>query len=154
MDLQEQPRPFACVFVGDKAFIVPKCGKIRGTGGGGGCLAFEELIRLSHLNVHSVWDSLWKSQFYIFLTVPLMSADNVQQLPGSPHLIIKSLAAETNSADPSYALLCVFLTEKQLSFMPPSIFTLLLWLNIIQLFICQPIHTVLLLFCKNSLCEQ
>jgi len=38
-----------------------------------------------------------------------MSADNVQQLPWSPHLIIKSLAAETISTDPSYALLCVFL---------------------------------------------
>ncbi len=105
------------------------------------CLAFEELIRLSHLNVHSVWDSLWKSRFYIFLTVPLMSADNVQQLPGSPHLIIKSLAAETNSADPSYALLCVFLAEKQLPFMPPTIFTLLLLLNIICFFLCQPLST-------------
>lgn len=47
------------------------------------CVSFEELISLSHLNVCSVSDSVWKPQFHTFLTAPLMSTDNVQRLPGS-----------------------------------------------------------------------
>ncbi len=46
-------------------------------------MAFEELISLSHLDVSSVSDSLWKPKLHTFLTVPLMITDNVQQLPGS-----------------------------------------------------------------------
>lgn len=46
-------------------------------------MAFEELISLSHLDVSSVAGSLWKPQFKIFLTVPLMITDNVARLPGS-----------------------------------------------------------------------
>lgn len=45
--------------------------------------AFEELISLSHLDVSSVLDSLWKPRFPTSLTVSLMITDNIHRLPRS-----------------------------------------------------------------------
>lgn len=81
--------------------------------GKGSRVAFEELIRLSHLNVSCVANSLCKPQFHTFLTGPLMIADNVQRLPGSEASNNGVASAEAGSADPGRALLSGLSSAKQ-----------------------------------------
>ena len=77
------------------------------------CVAFEELISLSHLE-SGVSDSLWKPQFHIFLTASLMIADNVQRLPGSRASDSAwRVSGETGSTDPDGACFSGPLPTKQ-----------------------------------------